>query len=744
MSSNICKFCDKSFSTRGSCVKHEIKFHNNDSSSCKKLLCSECQSFLPTRKRFDDHIRTVHPDIILNIENLAFESKDDFDNWLSDVSKSTTSKYIVAENYKTKSSRVLIYSCHRSGDMKSTSKGIRHIKMKGSYKTGYYCPARIRVEIKDSRYYVLYNATHIGHQCESGRLPLTKDEKDSLAGQLLAGVPHQNILCKISSTVSPSKRLASTTAQDLRNISKQYGINMDVVRSSNDALSVESWVKEMKASDENPILLYKAYGEVDVNMPSILAEDFILAFMNDAQEQLFKIYGSEVISIDSTHGTNQYNIQLTSIIVKDDNWEGFPVAFLWSNRQTEDVFRIFFKSIFERIGHLQVKTFMSDDFPAFYNAWSSVFKQCKFRLLCDWHVKRAWAKNASSGSHAIKNLEVRENVLSLLRSLSNEVDERTFKNLLSKFLELQTNDEAKDFMLYFQRNYCSRVEQWAACFRVEANVNTNMSVERWHKDIKYNSDLKGKCGGRLDKAIHSLMKSLRLKLMARLVSLNRGKLTKKISTIRNSHRTAVDNFDSIDIFQINEHVWIVPSFTQFGETYKVHRLPIDTSHKCNLNCELCETCLHEYRCNCPESSIKFNFCKHIHILCLKNSSFKIADEKKTSEIEPVLHLDVNPQLESINAEKEAIGNAFREQKFSNMKEEARAAWLGMLPIIDDCVTEDQMKEIIKTANTLKRKLQAMGGTEKLFPPIVAPNSSNKNIQPQRQLPPTKRKGKLVK
>lgn len=42
--------------------------------------------------------------------------------------------------------------------------------------------------------------------------------------------------------------------------------------------------------------------------------------MNDPQEEIFKIYGNDVISIDSTHGANKYDIQLTTIIVKDNNW----------------------------------------------------------------------------------------------------------------------------------------------------------------------------------------------------------------------------------------------------------------------------------------------------------------------------------------------------------------------------------------------------------------------------------------
>ncbi|GIY96384.1 uncharacterized protein CEXT_510081, partial [Caerostris extrusa] len=91
---------------------------------------------------------------------------------------------------------------------------------------------------------VSFVSTHIGHSCEVGRLRLTKSEKTEIAGQLHAVIPIPDVLkAKIANTVSPTKRLAATKAQDVRNIAKSYGVNMTVVRNENDALSVDSWVK---------------------------------------------------------------------------------------------------------------------------------------------------------------------------------------------------------------------------------------------------------------------------------------------------------------------------------------------------------------------------------------------------------------------------------------------------------------------------------------------------------------------
>ena len=105
-----------------------------------------------------------------------------------------------------------------------------------------------------------------------------------------------------------------------------------------------------------------------------------------------------------------------------------------------------------------------------------------------------------------------------------------------------TDPETRNFFNYFVSHYAHRSNQWAACYRADAKINTNMSVERWHKELKYNSDLNGKSGGRLDLAIHSLMKSLKLRLMDRLASLTKGKRTKKVTLLRKAHKLAKKKF----------------------------------------------------------------------------------------------------------------------------------------------------------------------------------------------------------
>ncbi|GFV60732.1 uncharacterized protein TNCV_4092551 [Trichonephila clavipes] len=103
--------------------------------------------------------------------------------------------------------------------------------------------------------------------------------------------------------------------------------------------------------------------------------------MTEPQLELLQIHGKYIIMMDSTHGTNQYGYLLTTVMVCDDNHEGLPVAICYSNRVCSNILEQFFEEIINRLTHLQPKVFMSDDDPAFWNAWKRVFGDVKYMQL---------------------------------------------------------------------------------------------------------------------------------------------------------------------------------------------------------------------------------------------------------------------------------------------------------------------------------------------------------------------------
>ncbi|GFT88400.1 putative zinc finger transcription factor protein 17 [Trichonephila clavipes] len=134
--------------------------------------------------------------------------------------------------------------------------------------------------------------------------------------------------------------------------------------------------------------------------------------------------------MDSTHGTNQYGYLLTTVMVCDDNHEGLPVAICYSNRVCSIIHEPFFEEIRNRLTHLQPKVFMSDDDPAFWNAWQRVFGDVIYNLLCSWHVSRSWNRNLSS---KVKDPELRKEMKNKLTTLVSEIDESTFERIYDDF-----------------------------------------------------------------------------------------------------------------------------------------------------------------------------------------------------------------------------------------------------------------------------------------------------------------------
>lgn len=119
-------------------------------------------------------------------------------------------------------------------------------------------------------------------------------------------------------------------------------------------------------------------------------EDLAIGFMNhDMKAKLLN--NRRLICMDSTHNVTRHkDLELTTILVKDEDGCGFPVAFLITNRKDQQIFEIFLTELKNVIGNIPATYFMSDDDIKFFNAWTNIMDPKPKRLLCSWHVKRNW------------------------------------------------------------------------------------------------------------------------------------------------------------------------------------------------------------------------------------------------------------------------------------------------------------------------------------------------------------------
>lgn len=183
-------------------------------------------------------------------------------------------------------------------------------------------------------------------------------------------------------------------SKTLDNIKRTFHLNGER-RDQEDATSVHLWVEEMRSEEESCVLYYKPQGIADPKYKNLKDEDFMLLIMNQAQGDILKKFGQEVICLDSTHGTNKYNFELTTILTIDDLHQGVPCAFFLSNRTEFQALEVLFSKVRDQVGQFKPAVFMSDMANAFYNAWTHVNGEPERRLFCSWHVDRAWRVNIS-------------------------------------------------------------------------------------------------------------------------------------------------------------------------------------------------------------------------------------------------------------------------------------------------------------------------------------------------------------
>lgn len=229
---------------------------------------------------------------------------------------------------------------------------------------------------------------------------------------------------------------------------------------------------------------------------------------------------------------------------------------------------------------------MSDDCDAYYNAWRQVMGESAKRLLCSWHVDRAWQRNIKS--KVCGDMFLKSWVYKALKVVQLQTREDRYYELLEGFLNWCTGDNrTREFGVYFVNNYVGRDFLWAFCFRAGLGLNTNMYLEANHKTLKYSYLLK-KVNNRVDKAIQALLLRTRDTLFERLRRLSKGTLkTARIAAITNSHKRCEEISQEMIMF-IEEGVWHVQSRIT-GPQYTVTSTDAACTD-CPLACVICKVC----------------------------------------------------------------------------------------------------------------------------------------------------------
>ncbi|XP_064475703.1 uncharacterized protein LOC135389598 [Ornithodoros turicata] len=491
------------------------------------------------------------------------------------------------------------------------STGARQLKSQGSVKTGGTCLAHMTVCKDGTEVRVNYQSSHLGHNFELCHTTLSTTEKAGIAAKLQEGVTMDAVLDGIRNNLDGTlDRIHLATRQDLHNIMRDFKITYNEKLHENDYISGE-------LLDE---------------------KDFLLVIMMPPQEQLLKALGTDRLCIDGTHGTTGidklqalhkfltevakgfspcvcvipigFDFELVTLLCVDEFGSGFPCAFCITSRTDYVAMKIFFGAIKERTGILHVNTFMSDDAPAFYNAWKDTMGKADRQLLCTWHVDKNWRENIRKH---VKGKEAQEFTYKALRTLMDEADEGRFQELLKAFLEECATQPAMElFLKYFTRHYAGRTNVWAACYRIGAGINTNMRLEALHRVLKY-CYLQGKHNKRVDRLISALLRLMKNKLFDRLIKFSKNVPGAQVKEIVKRHEAGV-HIPQEHICNVGTYQWSVKSQSSEGVSYTVTQQPNTdcTSSTCSFRCPKCVICVHNFTCTCIDNTVRLGLCKHIH------------------------------------------------------------------------------------------------------------------------------------
>jgi hypothetical protein len=221
-----CPKCKNNYSTAYSMYRHMRKVHNCDVNRCVTLYCpiENCNQSYDRYNALDSHLTHVHYADIRK-ETLNFADLQDFETWLKDITLSSKTKYIK----RSCNNSYRYYRCHRSGLPKTSTDKIS--TMKSSVKIGRHCPSRIIAKITDRSVQVEFVPTHIGHDCEIAKIPLSQKKRHDIACRLATSNSNSVAASAAAAALANDKHLPSaqqlnplttaTTNQNSSSVSNQ-------------------------------------------------------------------------------------------------------------------------------------------------------------------------------------------------------------------------------------------------------------------------------------------------------------------------------------------------------------------------------------------------------------------------------------------------------------------------------------------------------------------------------------------
>ncbi|GBL78739.1 hypothetical protein AVEN_65293-1 [Araneus ventricosus] len=674
-----CNVCSKTFSTKFSLNRHE-EICSNPTEPLYPRMCEKCRRFFKDRNSFYRHKKncTMNKNSVIHycpfpsctssfsylsylnkhmlsehqldeVKQYVFDSMSSFQTWLEQESASTFSSFRKYSGTRKEPSKSFHYYCcnffNQNRTLGQPRKTVRK-NIKGTIPAHINCPVRICACEQSDKVEVTYYSVHNHYTGVENLkyLQLKQSTRDVIKTYLSFSVPIPKIQKMLRGELG---------SRDKRNFFpiKEAFVSRKVIqaylRSSDnsmfpkdDSTSVVSIVECLRKEPYDPILIFKLqnsttlYGPSDLDYLPTSQTSFALGFQTEHQRDMLVRNSDKVLCIDSTHKTNQYDFYLINLIVPDNYGKGCPVAHFITNYLDINTMICLFSRLKVKIPGLNVNCIMTDDDQNTFEAFNVVFGPNIRHLLCKWHVFRSWSRQLYakvSNKQLVKEMKVR------LKELLNVKERDAFEKLLAEFENIHFT-KSPEFVDYFKKHYCNRVQLWSASYRnfPHASTETNNYCESFHNQLK-TVYFQRKFNRRIDRLIRTVLDmETESYLSYKYKEINHMPFkTHSNRYIKDRHaksREIVDN----DVIQLTSTSWLVRSQSKEVE-YSVTQINdiCPSSDFCFIKClevSCMGLCSHLYQCNCQDLKSN-NLCKHIHKIHSQKMKGKITFQSDNFQVE---------------------------------------------------------------------------------------------------------------
>lgn len=240
-----------------------------------------------------------------------------------------------------------------------------------------------------------------------------------------------------------------------------------------------------------------------------------------------------------------------------------------------------------------------------------------------------------------------------LKLILQEKEINNFKLMLESIVnQLNAESYTWNFSNYLQENYLQKDELWPSAHCIFTDIKYNPHFDRMHKTLNH-LFLNGKNIKHFGKALADIMRFIREKLFDRTILINRGKINNKMKIAIFRHKLSLHS--QTDSIVTTDEGWEIPS-NETSEIYTIKEATV--ACRCEFICPECKCCIHRYLCSCLDSNIKWNMCKHIHLLCRYLNSIKtvknVEIQNYTKETPQQILYVKGPQIEYVKAQSQQV------------------------------------------------------------------------------------------